>query len=87
MPDSGTMPLMGECVLSVHVGNVEVQSIPRVSCCRTLTTRLSHIHNVFITNTLLLSLQVEDSDLDSYQVSLNWSGAQNTSPTPAFLMG
>ncbi|KAG7316441.1 hypothetical protein KOW79_019982 [Hemibagrus wyckioides] len=28
--DSGTMPLMAECVLSVHVGNVEVQSIPRV---------------------------------------------------------
>ncbi|KAK3542444.1 hypothetical protein QTP86_025898 [Hemibagrus guttatus] len=25
VPDSGTMPLMAECVLSVHVGNVEVQ--------------------------------------------------------------
>ncbi|XP_060722287.1 kinesin-like protein KIF13B isoform X2 [Tachysurus vachellii] len=28
--DSGTMPLMAESVLSVHVGNVEVQPIPQV---------------------------------------------------------
>ncbi|XP_060773908.1 kinesin-like protein KIF13B isoform X2 [Neoarius graeffei] len=30
VPDSGTMPLMAECVLSVHVGNVEVQSTSHV---------------------------------------------------------
>ncbi|KAI5609408.1 kinesin-like protein KIF13B isoform X2 [Silurus asotus] len=30
VPDSGTMPLMAECVLSVHVGNIEVRSSSRV---------------------------------------------------------
>ncbi|MCJ8743860.1 hypothetical protein PDJAM_G00099240 [Pangasius djambal] len=30
VPNSGTMPLMAECVLSVHVGNVEVQPTSRV---------------------------------------------------------
>ncbi|XP_026778411.3 kinesin-like protein KIF13B [Pangasianodon hypophthalmus] len=30
VPNSGTMPLMAECVLSVHVGNVEVQPTPQV---------------------------------------------------------
>lgn len=30
VPNSGTMPLMAECVLSVHVGNVAVQPTPQV---------------------------------------------------------
>ncbi|KAF5892196.1 kinesin-like protein KIF13B isoform X1, partial [Clarias magur] len=30
VPDSGTMPLMAECVLSVHVGNIHVQPTSQV---------------------------------------------------------
>ncbi|KAM9435213.1 kinesin-like protein KIF13B isoform 2-T3 [Clarias gariepinus] len=30
VPDSGTMPLMAECVLSVHVGNIQVQPTSQV---------------------------------------------------------
>lgn len=33
VPDSGTMPLMAECVLSVHVGNIQVQPTSQVSEC------------------------------------------------------
>lgn len=43
VPDSGTMPLMAECVLGVQVGNVEVQLNSRVSSCH-VTHIYTHIY-------------------------------------------
>lgn len=44
VPDSGTMPLMAECVLSVQVGNVEVQPASQVSYRHTMMTYSYRIH-------------------------------------------